>query len=110
MRSRAQTAQRGDVLVYDCKLRQRFGKRIEIVLRIRARARNGADVGHEVDLRCLEQVDELAHRPGGMSDSEERICHLSPPVTVHLSLLAFALCRATRIEPRRTPARSTFAA
>src|SRR5258705_5542926 len=75
MRSRAQTAQRGDVLVYDCKLRQRFGKRIEIVLRIRARARNGADVGHEVDLRCLEQVDELAHRPGGMSDSEERICH-----------------------------------
>src|ERR1700748_1763311 len=107
MRSRAQTAERRDVLVCDCKRRQRFGKHIAIVLRIRPRARNAAHVGEKFDLGYLEQVDELAHRPCGMSDGEERIGHLvrRPPASLSL---AFALRNEMRSEPRRAPAHYTF--
>src|SRR5262245_53414374 len=58
----AQAAERGDVFVSDLESRQRFGKDVAIVLRIGARARDGADIYHASDLRSLEQVDELLHR------------------------------------------------
>src|SRR5262245_52164000 len=64
LRLRAQAAKRGDVLVSDLELGQRFGKDLAIVLWIGARARDAADINHACDLRRLEQVDELTHRPG----------------------------------------------
>jgi hypothetical protein len=81
LRSRAQASQRGDVLVPDCKSRQRFRKSIAIVLQIRARARHLADIGDHSDLRALEQVDELVHRASRMSDGEERMRHMSLWIT-----------------------------
>src|ERR1700748_86533 len=99
MRSRAQTAERRDVLVCDCKRRQRFGKHIAIVLRIRARARNAAHVGEKFDLGCLEQVDELAHRPCGMSDGEERIGHLVRRSPASLACVRLAQRDAIRTAP-----------
>src|ERR1700746_1159932 len=80
-RSRAQASQRGDMLVPDCKSRQRFRKSVAIVLRIRARACNSADIGDHPDLRALEQVDEIAGRASRMSDGEERMRHMSLWIT-----------------------------
>src|SRR6266542_2687394 len=60
----AQAAQRRHVLVSDCRWRERFGKDVAIVLRVRARARNAAHVDQERDLRSFEQIDEFGHRPG----------------------------------------------
>src|SRR5262249_785346 len=64
LRSRAQAAERGDVLVSDLQLGQRLRKDIAIVLWIGAGARNGGDMDHTSDLRALQQLHELPHRPG----------------------------------------------
>src|SRR5262249_60551332 len=76
LRFRPQAAERGNMFVSDRKLRQRFGKDLAVILRVGARARNGSDIGHEFDLLALQQVDEIAHRAGRMSDSEEWVGHM----------------------------------
>jgi hypothetical protein len=60
----AQAAQRRHVLVSDRRSRERFGKDVAIVLRVRARTRNAAHIDQERDLRSFEQIDEFVHRAG----------------------------------------------
>src|SRR5262245_3878062 len=92
----AQSAQRSETLVADLILRQRLRQNIAIVLRIGARARDGSHIHHEPDLLRLEQVHELAHRTGRMSDGEERERHVSLAIDQRrMSLSAVPLCRAT---------------
>src|SRR5262245_16698403 len=55
--------------------RQRIGQRIAIVLRIGARARNGAHVDDYFDAGALQQIDELGDGAGRMPDREERMSH-----------------------------------
>src|SRR5262249_42674878 len=96
LRPRAQAAERGHVLVSDLELGQRLRKHIAIVLWIGARARNAADIDHASDLRFLQQLHELPHWPGCMSDGEKRVRHLSLAVDYRrMSLSAAPLCRAT---------------
>src|SRR5437879_5809325 len=67
-----ETSESGDVLIADRSHRQRIGERLLVELRIRARARNGPDVGYQFHLGGGQHIDELGNRSGGVADREER--------------------------------------
>ena len=65
-----QPAERRQVDVADPGPRERACERRALELRVRARARDGADVGERHDRRGGEQLEELLDRARGVSDRE----------------------------------------
>jgi hypothetical protein len=59
LRAAAQASKLGNPLVADLEGRELVGEDVGIILRIGARARNGADVDDALDARATENLDEL---------------------------------------------------
>ena len=70
-RVRASAAQFRDICIADLMLRERLRERLAIILRVRPRARNTADVDYQADAGGVKQLDKLLDLPGGMTDGEE---------------------------------------
>src|SRR3546814_14529945 len=66
---------RSQMHIVDSRLREAGWQRVAVELRVRARSRKGAHVGHPLDPVAGEQRQEIGQRPVGMSDGPE---HHSP--------------------------------
>ena len=72
MGAAAKAAEFGNAAVADLVGLQLAGQRVEIVLRVGSRARDGSDVDHQLDLPGAQQVDEIGNAARRMANGEDR--------------------------------------